>query len=229
MDKATFKPVMIFLSSSTSRVEQSIRARTLRVNWGKLSLNELAGLLSSVCAANKLMFDIEALNCIAHNAQGIPSEALMTLQAVSMFGNITMENVDKLQMGLEGGVERLLTSISANSEPWELTTQLKDTYQLDDIIDAMFERYAKAFIEGESLASGKLSNYKAVGEILLKWKSAQTPSPSALFIMVRELLDSNEVATVIKEPKAAPKSSGADRDRGMTGTEMDEFVMSGGI
>ena len=229
MDKASFKPTVIFLSSIASKVEQSIRARTLRVSCGKLSTSELAGLLSSVCATHKLMFDIESLNRIALNAQGIPSQALLILQGVAAFGAITMDNVDKLETGLECEVEQLLHQISNDQDPWELATKLKDQYSLEAIIDSLFECYAKAFLEGDSLASGKLSNYKVVGEILLKWKSAQTPPSSALFILVRELLDSNEVVSVVKDPKAVSKAAVTERDRGMTGTELDEFIMSGGV
>jgi len=226
MDRSDCKTVMIFLTVTASKVEQSIRARTLKVQCGKLSTPELSGMLSSVCAANKILFEVDALNQLAKDAQGVPSVGLVLLEAAAIQGPLTLNSVNKLQSGIEGDAVSLLTMINAGADPLELASKMKDAYALDDIIDSLFETYAKAFLEGSPLVSGKLSNYKSVGNILLKWKSAQTPPVSALFILVQELVDCNEAMVQI-EQKTKQKPV-VDRDRGMTGAELDELILSGG-
>lgn len=227
MDRSSTKTVMIFLAVTASKIEQSVRARSLKVHCGKLTTSELAGLLSSVCADNKILFDVEALNQIARNAQGIPGNALVLLAAISAYGSITMETVGKLANGLEVDSEQLLRLIAVSSEPWELATKMRDRYVLEDIIDSLFDTYSKAFLDGTDLVSGKLSNYRSVGNTLLKWKSALTPPVSALFLLVQELIDCNEVAQ--PEPNKPKPKPGVERDRGMTGAELDELILSGGM
>lgn len=227
MDRADFKTVMIFLAVTASKVEQCIRARSLKLQCGKLTTPELSGLLSSVCAENKTLFDVAALEQIAKTSQGIPGAALVLLEGVSAYGSVTLGNVSKLETGLELETEQLLHRIATNQDPWELASKMKDAYVLEDIIDSLFETYSKAFLEGSSLVSGKLSNYKSVGTTLLKWKSAQTPPVSALFILVQELIDCNEVA--VAQSEATTKKPVMDRDRGMTGAELDELILAGGI
>lgn len=224
MDRPATKTVMIFLALIASEIEPSIRARALKVYCGKLSIPELSGLLSNVCAENKTLFDVEALSQIAHDAQGIPGDALVLLSAISACGSVTMEAVTKTASGLESDIEQLLFAIANNKDPWQLAIKMKDTYVLEDMVDLLFETYSKAFLEKTDLISGKLSNYKNVGTILLKWKSAQILPVSALFILVQELVDCNEVVTQIDQ-----KVKSVVRDREMTGSELDELILAGDI
>lgn len=224
MDKASTKTVMIFITSDAGRLGQGLRARTLRISCSKLAKPEMAGLLSSVCSSHSLNFEVGALNLIADQAQGVPSVAIRLLEATSMLGDVTVTNVKTVGTSLDDQALRLMRLIANQMDPWELATQMKDSNPFEAIVDAMFTTYSNAFINKHSDLLEKLSNYRRVGEIFLKWKSAPSVPPSATYILVRELMDSNQIGTVTMVTAPAAKSE-IQRDRQMTGPELDALLM----
>jgi hypothetical protein len=223
MDKPT-GPIMVFVAQDGGKVEQSIRSRTLRIGCQKLNEAEMVGLLSSVCAAHGLLFNTDALRSIAKHSGGSPAQALVQLNAVSLIGEISQENVQTVGTDLSVAVSDLLESLSTGQIPWDVVSQLANKYPLDSLVDSMFTAYAQSFLTDGSLSAGKLSNYRRVGEILLKWKSASSAPPTALFILVKELATSAEKVEIVQ---AKPQTAAVKRDRILTGAELDRIMDTG--
>jgi DNA polymerase III delta prime subunit len=224
MDRADLKTIFVFTTSEYSKLSQGIRARVLRVPCSKPSQSDLTGLLGSICAAHKLNFELDALNLLATRTHGVPSQAIKALHAVSLLGDITAGTVAKLQVSIEEQASQLLTRIALNQSPMELVEQIKDSYPTEELIDAMFTVYARAVYDNDKSSHvivEQLSNYKRVGEVFIKWKGLTNPPPAALFILTRELLDSNKVVDVPAQADAAPV---IQRDRQITRKELDDLI-----
>ncbi len=225
MDRASLKTVFIFISAEYDRIPQGIRARALRIPLTKPSQSDLTGLLGSICAGERLNFELDALNLIATRTHGVPSRAIQALHAVSLLGDITAATVAKLQVSIEEQATQLLTRIALGLSPMEMVAEVKDLHPTEEFIDAMFSAYSTQYYDSAKSTNAiaeNLSNYKRVGEIFIKWKSVTSPPPASLFIMVKELLESNRVVETLATSAAITPV--IQRTRPITQAEMDKFL-----
>lgn len=200
LDRSDIKTVFVFITSEYIKTHQGLRSRALRIPCTKPSQTELAGLLGSICASHNLNFELEALNAIAGRSNGFPSRAILELQAVSLLGSITVDTVGKLQETIDDQAVKLLYHVdSEQSILMDMVDSVKDTYPPEEFVAALFNAYSRVFFDKSKISeliSKKLSNYKKVGEIFIKWTSASSLPPSALFILFKELIDSNKAEIV---------------------------------
>lgn len=224
MDRSKSTQVFAFIASG--RLEQSIRSRTLRVTCSKLSDSELSGLLGSVCASNDITFSIEALDIITAKAAGVPSCGLSMLQAASVTGKLTLETALTVSSDLEEQCRELLRLINQDQDSMPLIGRIRKRYELTEVVDTLFDIYSIAYVNKDTELLQKLSNYRKIGEIFLKWKSAHQVPSSALYLLVRELMDSNTPepqVTMTVEKKSAP----IQRSRELTYSEMVALIEEG--
>lgn len=226
MDRTDLKTIFVFITSEYTRVPQGVRARALRVPCSKPSQSDLTGLLGSICAAQGLNFELDALNLLATRTHGVPSQAIKTLHAVSLLGDITAGTVAKLQASVEEQANQLLHRIALNQSPMELAEQIKDSYPTEELIDAMFTAYSQAVYDNDKSSHvivERLSNYKRVGEVFIKWKTSPNPPSASLFILIRELLDSNKSTGVTPLPTSTTPPP-IQRDTDITPGDVDKLI-----
>lgn len=195
LDRSDVKSVFVFLCVNYNKVHKGLRARALRIPCLKPSRADLTGLLGSICASHHLNFELEALGMIASRTADIPSRAIIDLQAISVLGDITVETVLKLQTNIEEQAIQVLTHID-DPDIMKLADPIKDMHPIEELIDALFEVYSTAFYDNTKsigIIAEKLSNYKRVGDIFIKWKAVTSLPPSALFILIKELVDSRKM------------------------------------
>lgn len=194
LDRSDVKSVSVFLCVNYNKVHKGLRARALRIPCLKPSRADLVGLLGSICASHHLNFELEALNLIAARSSDTPSRAILDLQAISVMGGVTTKTVCKLQVNIEEQAIQLLTNID-HPDIMKMASLIKDMHPMEELIDALFEVYSTAFYDSTKslgVIAEKLSNYKRVGDIFIKWKSVVAPPSSALFILIKELADSRK-------------------------------------
>lgn len=222
LDRSDLKTTFVFVTSEFTRVPQGIRARVLRIPFANPSQSDLIGLLGSICSAHGLNFELDALNLIASRTHGVPSQSIQTLHAVSLMGDITVPTVAKLQVSVEEQAAQLLLRIAQNQDPLGFAQTLLD-YPTAELIDAMFTAYSRSMYSTDpnaKIIAERLGGFRKVGEVFIKWKGLESPPPPALFILVRELLDSGAAEPVTQVQVTEPalivrgrKVTGADLDR----------------
>lgn len=228
MDRSKSDQVFVFIT--TGRLEQCLRSRSLKVTCSRLSSNELSGLLSSICALNDINFDISAINILAKKADGVPSQGIVMLQAAAISGKLTQESVANVTDDLGDQCRELLRQLGTE-EGMELASRIRNRYEFPAVVDCMFDTYSKAYVNKEVELLHKLSNYKRVGDIFLKWRSnSQVPS-SALYLMIRELMESNNAdpVTVVTPTAPVETKSAINRSRELTYSEMVELIAEGSV
>ncbi|MEI6388833.1 MAG: hypothetical protein WCQ50_19635 [Spirochaetota bacterium] len=226
MDRSRSDQVFAFVA--TGRIEQCLRSRALRITCSKLSVKELTGLLSSVCAAQGVQFDLEALDFLARKVDGVPSQALIMLQAASISGRLNLESMSGITSDLDDQCRKLLLHIANQQDPMELATHIKNRYEFIDIVDTLFSIYSQAFINKDSELIEKLSNYRKIGEMFIKWKSTVLMPSSALYLLVRELMDSNRVEVPSIAIPLSESKPMIQRSRELTYSEMVDLISQGG-
>ena len=225
MDRQNSEQFFIFIA--TGKLEQCLRSRTLKITCSKLSINEMTGLLSSVCATKNVNFTSEALNTLARKADGVPSQGIILLQATSVSGKVTDDSIQNLTSDIGEQCRDLLLKVALKQDAMELATIVKNKYEFGDIVDTLFSVYSHAFINKDTELIEKLSNYKRVAEIFIKWKSNNSIPSNAIYLLVRELMDSNNREVISKPMTSVESKPTIQRSRELTYSEMVELIAQG--
>ena len=85
--------VFILCTTDPQKVPETIHSRCQRFDFHRLSNEEIVSRLGAVCMAEGVQFEGDALDLIAHRAQGGMRDALTTLEQLIAFGNgaVTMD------------------------------------------------------------------------------------------------------------------------------------------
>ena len=85
--------IFILCTTDPQKIPETILSRCQRFDFHRLSHEEIVSRLGAVCMAEGLEFEGEALDLIAHQAQGGMRDALTTLEQLAAFGggSITLE------------------------------------------------------------------------------------------------------------------------------------------
>ena len=85
--------VFILCTTDPQKVPETIHSRCQRFDFHRLSNEEIVSRLGAVCMAEGVQFEGDALDLIAHRAQGGMRDALTTLEQLIAFGNgaVTVE------------------------------------------------------------------------------------------------------------------------------------------
>lgn len=85
--------VFIMCTTDPQKVPETIQSRCQRFDFHRLSNEEIIGRLGAVCTAEDVQFEGDALDLVAHRAQGGMRDALTMLEQLIAFGdgNVTME------------------------------------------------------------------------------------------------------------------------------------------
>lgn len=82
--------VFILCTTDPQKVPETIHSRCQRFDFHRLSNEEIVSRLGAVCMAEGVQFEGDALDLIAHRAQGGMRDALTTLEQLIAFGNGTV-------------------------------------------------------------------------------------------------------------------------------------------
>lgn len=85
--------VFIMCTTDPQKVPETIQSRCQRFDFHRLSNEEIIARLGAVCTAEDVQFEGDALDLVAHRAQGGMRDALTMLEQLIAFGdgNVTME------------------------------------------------------------------------------------------------------------------------------------------
>ncbi len=85
--------VFIMCTTDPQKVPETIQSRCQRFDFHRLSNEEIIARLGAVCTAEDVRFEGDALDLVAHRAQGGMRDALTMLEQLIAFGdgNVTME------------------------------------------------------------------------------------------------------------------------------------------
>lgn len=85
--------VFILCTTDPQKVPETIHSRCQRFDFHRLSNEEIVSRLGAVCMAEGVQFEGDALDLVAHRAQGGMRDALTTLEQLIAFGNgaVTVE------------------------------------------------------------------------------------------------------------------------------------------
>ena len=85
--------VFIMCTTDPQKVPETIQSRCQRFDFHRLSNEEIIARLGAVCTAEDVRFEGDALDLVAHRAQGGMRDALTILEQLIAFGdgNVTME------------------------------------------------------------------------------------------------------------------------------------------
>lgn len=85
--------VFIMCTTDSQKVPETIQSRCQRFDFHRLSNEEIIARLGAVCTAEDVQFEGDALDLVAHRAQGGMRDALTMLEQLIAFGdgNVTME------------------------------------------------------------------------------------------------------------------------------------------
>ena len=85
--------VFIMCTTDPQKVPETIQSRCQRFDFHRLSNEEIIARLGAVCTAEDVQFEGDALDLVAHRAQGGMRDALTILEQLIAFGdgNVTME------------------------------------------------------------------------------------------------------------------------------------------
>ena len=78
--------IFILCTTDPQKIPETILSRCQRFDFHRLSHEEIVSRLGAVCMAEGLEFEGEALDLIAHQAQGGMRDALTTLEQLAAFG-----------------------------------------------------------------------------------------------------------------------------------------------
>lgn len=85
--------VFVMCTTDPQKVPETIQSRCQRFDFHRLSNEEIIARLGAVCTAEDVQFEGDALDLVAHRAQGGMRDALTMLEQLIAFGdgNVTME------------------------------------------------------------------------------------------------------------------------------------------
>lgn len=111
--------IFILTTTESEKMPATIVSRTQRFHFKRLSLQKITEKLQSICKAEKIKADDDALELIAASAEGSFRDAESLIdQIASLEGKITLENVEKIigRVGFAKTAEMAETFISGNLE-----------------------------------------------------------------------------------------------------------------
>ena len=85
----------IFATTEINKVPETIVSRCQVFNFKKVSPNDMVPHLQKICESENIQYENEALTLIAKISEWCVRDAVKYVDQVSVFGNITMENVTK--------------------------------------------------------------------------------------------------------------------------------------
>lgn len=202
LDKPSYRGLNLFTTPHFYQVDPAIRSRALRISCGVLSEKEMSGLLVSVCAHHSINWQGNAIQELARQSCGVPALGLSSLQAVSMLGDITMENLHSAGIGLASAAHRLLESIK---DPWVLIQEFQEKYPVSALIEEMFQVYSQAFVDQDQTILNNLGNLSHTTSVFLRWRHATGLPPSSLALFICDLTTLPATATASAIPEMKPK------------------------
>ncbi len=95
--------VFILCTTDPQKVPETIHSRCQRFEFRRISTEEIVSRLGAVCVAEGVEFEAEALDLIAHRAEGGMRNALTTLEQLIAFGEgkVTMEVAERMLGSLD--------------------------------------------------------------------------------------------------------------------------------
>lgn len=117
--------VFIMCTTDPQKVPETIQSRCQRFDFHRLSNEEIIARLGAVCTAEDVQFEGDALDLVAHRAQGGMRDALTMLEQLIAFGdgNVTMEVANDVLGSLDvddmsGIVQSIATRDAAACFTW---------------------------------------------------------------------------------------------------------------
>lgn len=95
--------VFILCTTDPQKVPDTIHSRCQRFDFHRLSVDEIVARLGAVCVQEDVEFDPEALELIAHQAEGGMRNALTSLEQLAAFGEgrVTLEGAHRILGSLD--------------------------------------------------------------------------------------------------------------------------------
>jgi DNA polymerase-3 subunit gamma/tau len=136
----------IFATTAPHKIPETIKSRCQRHHFKRLQINEIASQLESICAAENVRFDAEALRLLARKAEGSmrDGESLLDQCITASSGTVVAESVRNILGLLDAEMVVSFLETMSRKDPTAVLKSL-DT-AIDEGID-LFE-LAAALLEG---------------------------------------------------------------------------------
>ncbi|OQB06704.1 MAG: DNA polymerase III subunit tau [bacterium ADurb.Bin212] len=193
--------IFILATTEPQKVLPTIISRTQRFDFGRISLTSLTDNLERVAKAEKFNYSRDALEIIAHMAEGGGRDSLSLLEQVSSYSNdISVDNVKKIlgltESGQVIGLIRAIFNCEAE-EGLKIAQGLYDSgsniAQLNNSILGVLRKILNWLVAGDFLIDDTAENKKNLADLCSAVKNRYPQnSTSSVLAVIREFVEANK-------------------------------------
>ena len=204
--------VFVFVTSESSKIQQSIRSRCIRVLFERVPADVVVGHLANVAAANGIAYELEGLRLIARQARGVVRDAVQHLDTCAALGVTVDARVVRqvVDTTLDDLCERLLRAVAARDQAAAVAAaeEMARRENPAGAAERMLGLYSRAIYQDDPALAEiylGLPDVGRVAEVLAKWAAVQNAPADIVMVIVWELL---RIQQVPSRPAAAAALSG---------------------
>ena len=120
--------IFIFCTTDTAKIPNTIISRLQRFNFMPISTNLIEERLKYVCKQENIDIEDAALNSIAKSAEGGLRQALTNLDKCLMYGDLSLENVQRVLNIVSDDIFDKLYDAISNNDRKEIIRIIEDIY-----------------------------------------------------------------------------------------------------
>ncbi len=191
--------VYIFATTEGEKLPETIQSRCIRVRFGKVSEDDITGLLAAAASKENILYETNALKLIAHRSDGAPRNAMTYFGQVAALGRITVENVDTvIDATLDNKCGALWVDViqKQQAEASKDVSELVTRFTPAAVIERMCTMYSDAVREPEdslqNIIRGVYGDIGATTGFFLKWLTVPHLPPDAVHLFAYELMHMRE-------------------------------------
>ncbi|VVB53149.1 Replication factor C small subunit [uncultured archaeon] len=191
----------IFVTNESQSIPSTISSRCVRVRFGRVSEEDILGLLTATAARDKVPYETDALALIAHRSAGAPRVAMKYFGQVASTGRITVDFVEALvEDTLENKVLALWEAILTKNQKTmtAITQDITGTNTVAVLIEKLCTTYSQAIREPKTELDKAIRvcyhDVPATTSFFLKWMAVPAlPADAALLFTFELMMASNKV------------------------------------
>jgi len=199
LEQAKDYAVYIFSTTEGEKLPETVQSRCIRVRFGKVSEDDITGLLAAAASKENIPYETNALKLIAHRSDGAPRNAMTYFGQVAAMGHISVENVDTvIDATLENKCGELWLHVVAKkqAEASKAVSELAARFSPTAVVEQLCIMYSDAIREPDTPLHGIIrETYNDIGAttaFFLKWLAVPHIPPDAMQLFAYELMHMRE-------------------------------------